>query len=74
MPLHRVNAWSDCDAAVALNGLHSSRPLGADVAEALLGGGGPGDGGEVLGYLALKIRPPNQHRRTLAEMGQFCAP
>jgi hypothetical protein len=30
------------------------RPLRADVAEALLGGGVPGDGGEVLGYSAPK--------------------
>jgi integrase len=37
--------------------LHASRPLRTDVAEALLGGGGSGDGGEVLGHSALKSTP-----------------
>src|SRR5215475_12619626 len=31
-----------------------NRPLRANAAQALLGGGGPGDRGKVLGYSALK--------------------
>jgi hypothetical protein len=34
-----------------------SRPLRANATEALLGGGGPGDGGEVLGHTPLKSYP-----------------
>jgi integrase len=52
---------SFCSHAVTLRGVrvdeHASRPLRADVAEALLGGGGPGDGGEVLGHPPLKSIP-----------------
>jgi hypothetical protein len=36
---------------------HASRPLRADVAQALLGSGGPGDGGEVLGHSSPKSTP-----------------
>src|SRR6516165_7306759 len=36
---------------------YASRPLRANVAEALLGGGGQGDGGEVLGHSPLRSGP-----------------
>jgi hypothetical protein len=41
---------------VVLRSAPKGRPLRADVAQALLGGGGPGDGGEVLGDSPLILR------------------
>ena len=46
---------------------------GGDAAEALLGGGESGDGGEVLGHSALKSTLRTRGPKDLAEMGQSCA-
>ena len=51
-------AGQTADSSVA--SASKNRPLRADVAQALLGGGGSGDGGEVLGHHTSKSIPRNQ--------------
>ena len=60
---------------VALRSVPKNRPLRANVAQALLGGGGPGEGGEVLGHWPLKsIRPAQDWRRIWFKAVEATAP